>query len=62
MNIKELEKELATMKIMIYSLHNAVDEIVKSLSVNGKGIEELGSWEKECEKCAKLMLKENNNE
>lgn len=63
--MNKLEEELATMKIMIYSLHSSINDIVKAVS--GEEIVPIEEWEKECKKIAKMSLesqekKEGNEE
>lgn len=57
----ELELEIATIKVMIYSLYNNQKDIIKAISPSTKmqGIKE---WEKACEKTAKEWLKNKNKE
>lgn len=55
-----LQEEIATMKIMLYSLHNSIDDICYGLTK--QHIKDIGKWEKECRKEAKKLLKENKNE
>lgn len=58
--MNNLELELATMKIMIFSLHDAINILHKSLT--GKEIIEVGKWEKECEETAQIYLKKEESE
>ena len=58
--MNNLELELATMKVMIFSLHDAINDLCKSLT--GKDITELEKWEKECEEIAQIYLKKEESE
>lgn len=58
--MSKLELELATMKVMIFSLHVAINDLCKSLT--GKEITELEKWEKECEEIAQKYLKREESE
>ena len=58
--MNNLRLELATMKIMIFSLHGAINDLCKSLT--GKEITELEKWEKECEEMAQKYLKNKESE
>lgn len=58
--MSKLELELATMKVMIFSLHDAINDLCKSLT--GKEITELEKWEKECEEIAQKYLKREESE
>lgn len=58
--MNNLRLELATMKIMIYSLHNAINDLCKSLT--GQEITELEKWEKECKEMAQIYLKKEESE
>lgn len=58
--MSKLELELASMKIMIYSLHNAINDLHKSLT--GKEITELEKWENECIETAKSILEKEESE
>ena len=58
--MNNLKLELATMKIMIFSLHNAINDLCKSLT--GKEIIELEKWEKECEETVQNYLKKEESE
>lgn len=46
--LKKINEELATMKIMIYSLY-------KSITLDDE-LKEAGKWEKECKEIAKRVL------
>lgn len=58
--MSKLELELATMKVMIYSLHNAINDICKSLT--NIEITELEEWENDSVETAKSMLKKEESE
>ena len=58
--MSKLELELATMKVMIFSLHIAINDLSKSLT--GTEITELEKWEKECEEIAQTYLKKEESE
>ena len=57
-----LQEEIATMKIMIYSLKQAIDDILKAYGSRQKDLVDTTKWEKECRIEAKKLLKENKNE
>ena len=54
--MERLELELATMKIMIYSLKDCCESIYKALDKKYKIVEN-DVWEKDCENVAKDYLK-----
>lgn len=58
--MNNLELQLASMKVMIFSLHNAINDLCKSLT--GIEITELEKWEKECEEIAQKYLKKEESE
>lgn len=58
--MNNLQLEISTMKIMIFSLHNAINDLCKSLT--GKEITKLEKWEKECEEIAQIYLKKEESE
>lgn len=58
--MSKLELELATMKVMIYSLHNAINDLCKALTNNE--ITELENWENDCVETAKSILKKEESE
>ena len=57
----DLQLELATMKVMLYSLHNAIEDIITSITTNGK-ISTIEEWNKECEETAKIILDKESEE
>lgn len=58
--MNNLQLEIATMKLMIFSLHNAINDLCKSLT--GKEITKLEKWEKECKEIAQIYLKKEESE
>lgn len=58
---KDLELEMNTMKLMIYSLKIAIDNIVNSLSTEHEEVS-IEEWENECRNLAKKLLEEEKNE
>ena len=51
--LEKIEKELATMKIMIYSLY-------KSITLDDE-LKEVGKWERKCEEIAERQLKKQKD-
>lgn len=58
--MNNLELELATIKVMLFSLHNAINDLCKLLT--GEETTELEKWEKECEEIAQIYLKKEESE
>lgn len=58
--MNNLQLEIATMKIMIFSLYNSINDLCKSLT--GKEITKLEKWAKECEEIAQIYLKKEESE
>lgn len=61
-NETSLKLELATMRVMIYSLQKTINTMFGSVSSNEAFLKDLGDWEKECENTAKVILKRMENE
>lgn len=57
--IDQYVEEIATMKVMIYSLHKSLDDIVHSLTK--QHIEDMQKWEDECRKVAKNYIKNSDD-
>ena len=58
--MSKLKLELATMKVMIYSLHDAINDLCKLLT--NIEITELEEWENDCVEIAKSLLKKEESE
>ena len=58
--IDQYEEEIATMKVMIYSLHQSIDDICYGLTK--QHVFDKEKWEKECRKVAKSYIKRVKND
>ena len=54
--IEEYEEEIATMKIMIYSLKQALDDTFKALGSREVDLVKTEKWEEDCRKVAKEYI------
>ena len=55
--IEEYEEEIATMKIMIYSLKQAFDDTYKAFGARKTDLVKTEKWEEDCRKVAKEYIK-----
>lgn len=61
--INKYEEEIATMKVMIYSLKQAFDDTFKALGTREADLVKTEKWEEDCRKVAKEYIKnERENE
>jgi hypothetical protein len=59
--MEDLQSELMTMKIMIFSLHKSIEDIIKAFD-KSNSVTPIDEWEKECKKQAKKIIKESESE
>ena len=60
---KDLIEAMGTMQVMIYSLKQAIDDILEAMGATKKELADTNKWEEECRKVAReLYLKEDDED